>query len=145
MNDTRQTQGTMCVPNKRRQLPKATSIPDRKVLIVKCGNYESDSISERLEKHSPYPIKLPETQILSLSSVDRPIETKPNSNNWEISNCHSINLGRGEDSTGAMVKHPGVWFARDRFLKLSHTKFFADNLRLWKKKRGGKQLRQIDG
>ena len=98
----------MCVPNKRRQFSKATSIPYHKVLIVKCGNYESDSISERLEKHSPYPIKLPETQILSLSSVDRPIETKPNSNNWEISNCHSISLGHGEDSTGAMVKHSRV-------------------------------------
>ena len=36
----------------------------------------------------------------------------PNSNNWKISNCHSLNLGYGEDSTGAMVNHPGVWFAR---------------------------------
>ena len=67
----------MCVPNKIRQFPKATAIPDRKVIIVKCGNYESDSISEHLEKHGPYPIKLPETQILSLSSVDIPIDAKP--------------------------------------------------------------------
>ena len=35
----------------------------------------------------------------------------PNYNNWKISNYHSINLGYGEDFTGAMVKHPGVWFA----------------------------------
>ena len=67
----------MCVPNKIRQFPKTTAILDRKVLIVKCGNYESDSISERLEKHGPYPIKPPETQILSLSSVDIPIDAKP--------------------------------------------------------------------
>ena len=67
----------MCVPNKRRRLPNATAIPDRKVLVIKCGNYENDSISECLEKHIPYPIKLPETQILSLSSFDRPIYTKP--------------------------------------------------------------------
>ena len=67
----------MCAPNKRKQLPKATAIPDRKVLIDKCGEYESDCISERLKTHGPYPIMLPETQILLLSSVsDRPIETK---------------------------------------------------------------------
>ena len=67
----------MCAPNKRNRLPKATAIPDRKVLIHKCGEYESDCISERLKTHGPYPIMLPETQILLLSSVsDRPIETK---------------------------------------------------------------------
>ena len=38
-----------------------------------------------------------------------------NYNYWKISNCHSINFCYGEDSTGKMVKHPGVWFTRDDF------------------------------
>ena len=67
----------MCAPNKRKRLPKVTATPDRKVLIDKCGNYASDSISELLKKHGPYPIMLPENEVLSLSLVsDRPIETK---------------------------------------------------------------------
>ena len=38
-----------------------------------------------------------------------------NSNDWLISNCHIINLGYGEDSTGKVVKHTRVWFAQDGF------------------------------
>ena len=67
----------MCAPNKRKRLPKSTAIPDRKVLINKCGNYASGSISELLKKHGPYPIFIPENEVLLLSSVsDRPIQTK---------------------------------------------------------------------
>ena len=40
-----------------------------------------------------------------------------NCNDCLISNCHIINLGYGEESTGKVVKHNGFWFARDGFFQ----------------------------
>ena len=47
-------------------------------------------------------------------------------NDWLITNCHIMNFGYGEDSTGKVVKHNGVRFCRDGcFLNANLTRFFC--------------------
>ena len=64
------------IPENRRQFPKAAVIPTRSVIIAKCGNYTRDDISDRFPEHG-YPISLPESEILGLSSPScTPIDFK---------------------------------------------------------------------
>ena len=75
-NDTLQRLGMVLIPENRRRLPKEAAIPTRSVLIAKCGNYTRDDISDSSPEHG-YPISLPESEILTLSSPScTPIELK---------------------------------------------------------------------